>query len=149
MSSTDPLHGLFKERAPVAAARQLAVVLAWLTECQLAGLEAIAAKRGTPKSELARQKRICEDAVRQCSELGLAAGVKGLRGLPCPRLDEALNALSPSPAREMASEANEHAYGDESLTEHEQLMAELLAKANAQAGSHPVQDVLDQGNEGA
>lgn len=94
MNSTDPLHGLFKERCPEAAARQLAVTLAWLTECQLATLEGLLTKKSTPKGELGRQRRICDDAVRQCADLGLAAGVRGLRGHPCPRLDEALNLMT-------------------------------------------------------
>lgn len=91
MSSSDPLSGLFKERCPEAAAKQMAVVLAWLTECQLATLEAISARKSTSKSDLERQTRICEDAVRQCADLGMAPGVRGLRGFPCPRLDEALS----------------------------------------------------------
>ncbi len=35
----DLINPLFKDRVPVAAAQQLATVLAWLTECQLATLE--------------------------------------------------------------------------------------------------------------
>lgn len=93
MNSTDPLHGLFKERTPEATARQMAVVLAWLTECQLATLEGMMIKRSTAKGELRRQQQICDDAVRQCADLGLVPGVRGLRGFPCPRLDTGLAAL--------------------------------------------------------
>lgn len=106
MNSTDLLHSLFRERAPEAAARQLAVVLAWLTECQLATLESIASKRSTPKGELERQRLICDQAVQQCSDLGLVPGVRGLRGFPCPRLDEALNALVPRRTRDVALATN-------------------------------------------
>lgn len=98
MNSTDPLRGLFKDRGPEAAARQLAVTLAWLTECQLATLESLESKRSTPKGELERQKRICDDAVRQCADLGIVAGVRGLRGFPCSRLDEVLTDLAASAA---------------------------------------------------
>lgn len=93
MNSTDPLSKLFLERAPEAAARQMAVVLAWLTECQLATLESIEARKRTPKGDLERQRRICADAVAQCADLGIGPGARGLRGFPCPRLDEALLAL--------------------------------------------------------
>ena len=98
MNSTDPLNGLFRDRAPEAAIRQLAVTLAWLTECQLATLEGLSSKKSTPKGELERHKRICDDAVRHCADLGLGAGVRGLRGFPCSRLDEALTSLPASVA---------------------------------------------------
>lgn len=94
INSADPLNGLFKARVPEAAAYQLAIVLAWLTECQLATLEGLSSKKSTPKGELARQQGICEDAVRQCADLGLAPGVRGLRGSPCSRLDQALKSLA-------------------------------------------------------
>jgi len=51
--STDTL---FKDRVPEAAARQLATVLAWLTECQLATLQDLRQVKSTPKSKLARQQ---------------------------------------------------------------------------------------------
>lgn len=106
MKSTDPLHGLFNDRAPEVAARQLAVVVAWLTECQLASLESIASKRSTPKGELERHRRICDDAVKQCADLGLGPGIRGLRGFPCPRLDDALRALAPTGAHAVAAPNN-------------------------------------------
>jgi len=92
MNSTDSLNGLFLERTPEACARQLAVVLAWLTECQLATLEELRGKKRAPKGELKRQQEICDRAVQQCAELGLKPGVRGLRGFPCPRLDDGLHA---------------------------------------------------------
>lgn len=106
MNSTDPLQGLFKERTPEAAARQLAVVLAWLTECQLATLESLGMKKSTPKGDLERQKRICDDAVRQCADLGLVSGVRGIRGFACPRLDDALKGLAPSSTQVAAAPTN-------------------------------------------
>lgn len=96
MNSTDPLHGLFRDRGPETAARQIAVVLAWLTECQLATLESLMSRKSTPKGELERQRQICDTAVRQCADPGLAPGVRGIRGFPCPRLDDALHGLAQS-----------------------------------------------------
>lgn len=79
----DRFSPLFKDRAPDAAAQQLAIVLAWLTECQLATLEGLESKR-TAKSELARQREICDRAVSQCKDLGVPT--VGLRGDQCQRL---------------------------------------------------------------
>lgn len=68
-SCADPL---FKDRVPEAAARQVAVVLAWLTECQLATLEGLEELKRTSKSELHRQRQICDQAVAHCKDLGVA-----------------------------------------------------------------------------
>lgn len=82
---------LFKDRVPEAAARQLATVLAWLTECQLATLQDLRQVKSTPKSKLARQQQICERAVTQCRDLGVEP--RGLRGERCLRLTEELSKL--------------------------------------------------------
>jgi len=82
---------LFKDRVPEAAARQLATVLAWLTECQLATLQDLRQVKSTPKSKLARQQQICDRAVAQCHELGVAPW--GLRGERCLHLTEQLSKL--------------------------------------------------------
>lgn len=87
---------LFARRTPEAAARQLAVSLAWLTECQLATLESLELRKSTSKSELARQRSICEDAVRHCYELSVEP--RGMRGTGCPRLKKRLDALAASGA---------------------------------------------------
>lgn len=79
---------LFRERVPEAAAQQLATVLAWLTECQLATLEGMKLVKRTSKSELARQQLICDKAVAQCKDLGIIP--VGLRGDACIRLAERL-----------------------------------------------------------
>ncbi len=79
---------LFKSRVPEAAAQQLATVLAWLTECQLATLEYLQMVKRTPKSELSRQQQICDQAVAQCKDLGVSP--RGLHGDSCPRLAERL-----------------------------------------------------------
>jgi hypothetical protein len=90
---------LFVARLPEAAARQLATLLAWLTECELATREELASRKSTPKRDLHRHGEICTLAVRQCFELGLRPGVLGLRGHPCSRLDEELKRLSDETAR--------------------------------------------------
>lgn len=79
---------LFKDRVPEAAAQQLATVLAWLTECQLATLKGLQMRRSTAKSELARQEQLCAEAVRHCRELGVQP--RGLMGQHCLRLAERL-----------------------------------------------------------
>jgi len=81
-------ESLFRDRVPEAAARQLATVLAWLTECQLATLEGLEGLKSTSKSELARQREICDKAVAQCKDLGVEP--VGLRGDRCVRLRERL-----------------------------------------------------------
>lgn len=90
----DPLRPqgdpLFRDRVPEAAARQAAVVLAWLTECQLETLDEMQARRGTAKSSLTRQREICATAVAQCKDLGVSP--VGLRGDRCHRLEERLKA---------------------------------------------------------
>lgn len=83
--NTDPL---FKDRTPEAAARQIATVLAWLTECQLATLEGLEELKRTSKSELSRQREICEKAISQCKELGVTP--VGLGGSRCVRLAKRL-----------------------------------------------------------
>jgi hypothetical protein len=54
---------LFSKRVPEAAARQLAVVLAWVVECQLATLEQLEERKSTSARELNRQRSICDTAV--------------------------------------------------------------------------------------
>ena len=71
---------------PDVAVKQLAIVLAWLTECQLASLEGLESVKRTPKSELNRQREICTRAVSQCKDLGWPP--VGLRGQECVRLAE-------------------------------------------------------------
>jgi hypothetical protein len=85
---------LFKDRVPVAAARQLAVVLAWLTECELATLERLSILKSASKHDLSRHRSICETAVRYCRELGVTP--IGLEGRRCPRLAEELAKDAPS-----------------------------------------------------
>lgn len=84
----DRFNPIFKDRAPDAAAQQLAIVLAWLTECQLATLEGLESVKRTAKSELSRHREICDRAVSQCKDLGVPP--VGLRGDRCVRLAERL-----------------------------------------------------------
>lgn len=83
---------LFANRTPEAAARQLAIVLKSATEMHLAMLDRLRERKSTPKFDLNRQQEICETLVQQCFELGVPAEIRGLRGVPCPRLDEMLRA---------------------------------------------------------
>lgn len=87
---------LFSERVPEAAARQLAVVLAWMTECELATLEHLEGIKRTPKHELERHREICRTAVFHCYDLGV--NPRGLRGLKCQRLEDELLAY-PQPEK--------------------------------------------------
>lgn len=77
-------YPLFSDRVPEAAARQLAVVLAWLTECELATLERLRGMKSAAASDVRRHESICKDAVFHCYELHVPA--RGLMGRPCPRL---------------------------------------------------------------
>lgn len=81
---------LFAERAPEAAARQLATVLAWLAECELATLERMEGRKSTSKYDLRRQGDIAERAVHQC--LDLRVPPRGMLGRKCERLRLAMQA---------------------------------------------------------
>ena len=73
---------------------RLATVLAWFTECELATLERLRRLKSTPQSELRRHETICNDAVFNCADLKIEP--RGLYGLPCPRLAEAMSKLPPA-----------------------------------------------------
>lgn len=77
---------LFEDRTSVAAARQLATVLAWLAECELATLSRYERLASSSKSETKRHREIAEKVVRHCVELGVEPN--GLMGKDCPRLKE-------------------------------------------------------------
>jgi hypothetical protein len=80
---------LFRDRVPEAAANQLAVVLAWATECALATVEQLEHRKRVSKRELARHQSIANELVAHCRELNVAP--HGLGGAPCPRLEKLLN----------------------------------------------------------
>lgn len=79
---------LFVDRVPEAAARQLAMVLAWLAECELATLDRCYEVKSTPASERKRHESICDKLVRHCYELHVQP--RGLSFDHCPRLAERL-----------------------------------------------------------
>ena len=79
---------LFKDRVPEAVARQLAVVLAWATECQLATVERLALRVRPPVGELRRHRSIAEQLVFHCRDLGVEP--RGLMGRECGRLRDAM-----------------------------------------------------------
>lgn len=81
---------LFRNRIPEAAAMQLAIVLKSATEMHLATLEHLRCVKRVPKYELERQESICNTLVEQCIDLDVPVEMKGLRGVPCSRLDELL-----------------------------------------------------------
>jgi hypothetical protein len=85
------MDDLFRDRVPEAAARQLAVVLAWATECQLATVERLEMLSRTPKADLKRHSDIADTMVLHCHELRVTP--QGLRGQRCTRLAERLAAL--------------------------------------------------------
>ena len=84
-------EALFKHRVPEAAARQLAVVLAWATECNLATLERLEERKTSSAYDKNRQKSICDTLVRHCRELNVAPS--GLDGRHCGRLADEYAAL--------------------------------------------------------
>lgn len=79
---------LFEDRVPEAAARQLALILAHATECQLATLEQLQGRRSASKSDLRRHAQIAATLVYHCYDLKVTPS--GLAGHACPRLEEAL-----------------------------------------------------------
>jgi hypothetical protein len=103
-----PCSPLFEDRVPEAAATQLAVaqlavVLAWLTECNLATLEEMLSRKSTPKYSIARQESICEKAVEHCRDMKVPP--RGLRGQTTTRLARILRendqGLATQPAQQM------------------------------------------------
>ena len=82
----DSINPLFRERTPNAAAGQLAIVLAWLAECELATLERMRGLKKPIKSELKRHESICATMVYHLQELGVQP--RGLYGRHCGRVEE-------------------------------------------------------------
>lgn len=79
---------LFEDRVPEAAARQLATVLAWATECELATLEHLRMLKSSPKSQIERHYKIASTLLYHCWDMKVEP--KGLEGRSCPRLAELL-----------------------------------------------------------
>lgn len=77
-------ESIFEDRVPEAAARQMAVVLAWFAECELATLEGLKLVKRTPKHELKRHEEICNTLVSHIKDMKIPP--RGLFGRPCPRL---------------------------------------------------------------
>lgn len=78
------MSAMFKNRTPEAAALQAGIVLAWLTECNLATLEELKELKSSSSYRIQRQQTICNTAVRHCIELGIEP--VGLSGNRCTRL---------------------------------------------------------------
>lgn len=85
------MSDLFNNCTPEAAARQLARVLAWAAECNLATLERLQMRRSSAKCEIKRQQEICDDLVFHCNDLNVEP--VGLRGHSCPRLKERMEKM--------------------------------------------------------
>ena len=82
------VNPLFSERVPEAAAVQLALVLAWATECQLATLEELKARKSASQRDIRRHASIAAKLVFNCKDLNVTPRV--FCGRPCPRLTEYL-----------------------------------------------------------
>jgi len=91
-----PDTNLFKNRTPEAAARQLAIVLAWATEKHLALMEDLKERPTYPKKAFRRQVEIGDRLVGHCFDLGIPPGASGLAGEPCPLLTSRLLNYTPS-----------------------------------------------------
>jgi hypothetical protein len=81
---------LFRDRPADVAAQQLAIVLMWLAECQLATLEGMRGLKRTSKYELGRQASICDQAIYHLADLNVEPDQRGLRGYVCPRVRDRL-----------------------------------------------------------
>lgn len=79
---------LFEERTPESAAWQIALVLAWATECQLATLEELKHRKSASKADIKRHASIAAKLVFNCKDLNVPP--KGFLGRPCTRLAEYL-----------------------------------------------------------
>lgn len=86
----DDTERLFEDRTPEAAARQLATVLAWATECELATLEHLKLRKSSSKAAIKRHQKIADTLVFHCRDLKVRPN--GLSGRGCPRLMELLAA---------------------------------------------------------
>lgn len=82
---------LFSRRVPEASARQMAIVLMNLLECQFATLQGLPAR--TSKSERARQQSICDTYLKQVIDLDIDPNTRGLRLGGCPRVRDAMLAV--------------------------------------------------------
>lgn len=82
---------LFARRKPEAAARQMAIVLMSLLECQFATLEGL--PKSTSKAARARHQSICDTYVRQLIDLDIQEDTRGLRGFGCGRVADAMRAM--------------------------------------------------------
>lgn len=80
---------LFEGRTPKAAARQLAVVVAWLMEAELATLERLERLASSSKQETERHREIVRKGLHHCRELGVEP--RGLMGKKCSRLADRLD----------------------------------------------------------
>jgi len=83
-------EGLFRDRTPAAAAQQLAIVLVWLAECELATYERLETIKRSSKHQLGRHKEIGDKVIEQLADLNVPADTRGLFGRPCPRVRERL-----------------------------------------------------------
>ena len=92
---SDPFTGLFINRTPESAARQIAIVLVSATEYHLATLERLRERKSSAKYDIDRMTKVCLELVAQCRDLGIAPDVRGLRGFPCVRLNEELRKEPP------------------------------------------------------
>lgn len=79
---------LFEERTPESAAWQLALVLAWATECQLASLEELKERKRASKHDIKRHACIAAKLVFNCKDLNVPP--RGFEGKACTRLAEYL-----------------------------------------------------------
>lgn len=93
--TTELIECLTQNRKVEAAITQLASVLAWATECQLATIEDLTERKTFPKNEFRRHLTIAETMLLNCHDLGIPPGIKGVEGYPCPRLGKSLTNFDP------------------------------------------------------
>lgn len=86
--NTAEKDALLSERVAESAVWQLALVLAWATECQLATLEQLKERKSASKSDIRRHASIAAKLVFNCKDLNVPP--KGFLGHHCTRLAEYL-----------------------------------------------------------
>lgn len=102
-------HPLFQERTPESAAWQLALVLAWATECQLASLEELKERKRASKYDIKRHASIAAKLVFNCKDLNVPPS--GFGGKKCTRLAEYLERCSKEDLMKWERDAENLLYG--------------------------------------
>lgn len=85
---------MFKSRRPESAARQMAIVLMNLLECEMATLEGLEMKKSSSKYEIRRHAQIVDGYLQHIIDLDIPEDTRGLRSAANGRVRDAIRARS-------------------------------------------------------